>query len=70
MKTLKNVCLSLVMTLSTALIAFAQPKGPTVTVKGEAVDLWCYMEGATAAQQRKTAPRRARKPETLLESSM
>ena len=25
--------------------ALAQPKGATVTIKGEAVDLWCYMEG-------------------------
>jgi hypothetical protein len=26
-------------------VALAEPKGPTVTVKGEAIDLWCYMEG-------------------------
>jgi hypothetical protein len=25
--------------------SFAEPKGPTVTVKGEVVDLWCYLEG-------------------------
>src|SRR3989454_9711185 len=25
--------------------AFAQPKGETVKVKGEVVDLWCYLEG-------------------------
>jgi hypothetical protein len=24
---------------------FAQPKGDAVTVKGEVVDLWCYLEG-------------------------
>ncbi len=53
MKTLTNVCLGLVMTLSTALIAFAQPKGPTVTVKGEAVDLWCYMEGGDRGPAKK-----------------
>lgn len=23
----------------------AQPKGPNVTIKGEVVDLWCYLEG-------------------------
>ncbi len=28
-----------------SVIALAQPKGPTVTVKGEVVDLWCYLEG-------------------------
>ena len=27
------------------LSAFAQPKGETVKVKGEVVDLWCYLEG-------------------------
>src|SRR6266480_7322385 len=27
------------------LIAFAQPKGDTVKVKGEVVDLWCFLEG-------------------------
>lgn len=26
-------------------IAFAQPKGDTVKVKGEVVDLWCFLEG-------------------------
>src|SRR2546426_7746446 len=25
--------------------AFAQPKGDTVKVKGEVVDLWCFLEG-------------------------
>jgi len=30
----------------------------------KAVDLWCYMKGATAVRRRKIAPRRARKPET------
>jgi hypothetical protein len=27
------------------LAALAQPKGSTVTVKGEVVDMWCYLEG-------------------------
>jgi hypothetical protein len=26
-------------------VAFGQPKGDKVTVKGEVVDLWCYLEG-------------------------
>src|SRR6266480_5612922 len=25
--------------------ASAQPKGETVTLKGEVIDLWCYLEG-------------------------
>ncbi len=28
-----------------AAASLAQPKGPTVTVKGEIVDLWCYLDG-------------------------
>jgi len=32
------------MAFLAANIALAQPKGPTVTVKGEVVDMWCYME--------------------------
>lgn len=27
------------------MFAFAQPKGDAVTIKGEVVDLWCYLEG-------------------------
>ena len=32
----------LVLTVRTAL---GQPKGEEVTVKGEVIDLWCYLEG-------------------------
>src|SRR5438552_18377407 len=31
--------------LCTIRFASAQPKGETVTLKGEVVDLWCYLEG-------------------------
>src|SRR6266851_3237819 len=44
--------LAAAMILSTAL-ALAQPKGPTVTVKGEAVDMWCYMEGGDRGPAKK-----------------
>lgn len=30
--------------LFTAALAMGQPKGPTLTVRGEVVDLWCYLE--------------------------
>jgi hypothetical protein len=53
MTKLRNVGLGLVMTLSSALVGLAQPKGPTVTVKGEAVDLWCYMEGGDRGPAKK-----------------
>ena len=35
---------------------FAQPKGKDVTVKGEVVDLWCYMDsGARGASHKSCA---------------
>lgn len=34
-------------------LALAGPKGPTVTVKGEPVDLWCYMEGGDRGAAKK-----------------
>src|SRR5437867_33854 len=36
-----------------ALIAFGQPKGLKVTVKGEVVDLWCYFEGGDRGPKHK-----------------
>lgn len=30
-----------------------QPKGPTATVKGEVVDLWCYFEGGNRGEKHK-----------------
>jgi hypothetical protein len=53
MAKLKRVGLGLVLMMATAFIGFAQPKGPTVTVKGEAVDLWCYMEGGDRGAAKK-----------------
>ena len=37
-----------------AISALAQPKGPTVTVKGEVVDMWCYLEGGDHGPSHKT----------------
>ena len=37
----------------TAVVGVAQPKGATVTIKGEAVDLWCYMEGGDRGPAKK-----------------
>ncbi|MBI3868659.1 MAG: hypothetical protein HY299_09030 [Verrucomicrobia bacterium] len=48
---------------------FAQPKGDTVTVKGEVVDLWCYLEGGDHGAEHKkcgTACAKAGNPIGLL----
>ena len=50
---MKRQILGSAIVLSVSLIALAQPKGPTVTVKGEAVDLWCYMEGGDRGPAKK-----------------
>jgi hypothetical protein len=39
--------------LLTGVVGFAQPKGVTVTIRGEAVDLWCYMEGGDRGPAKK-----------------
>jgi len=38
------LALSVVVSLG-GILANAQPKGDMVTVKGEVIDLWCYLEG-------------------------
>jgi len=38
------LALSVVLSLG-GILAIAQPKGDMVTVKGEVIDLWCYLEG-------------------------
>jgi hypothetical protein len=45
---------AVVIALATAIVALAQPKGPTVTVKGEVVDMWCYMESGEHGSSHKT----------------
>jgi len=34
-------------------ISFAQPKGATVIIKGEVIDLWCYLEGGDHGAEHK-----------------
>src|SRR5215212_9425151 len=46
------LALSLALSL-TAVFAFAQPKGDAVTLKGEVVDLWCYLEGGDHGAEHK-----------------
>jgi hypothetical protein len=39
------LAISAVLVLSGSMSLFAQPKGEQITLKGEVVDLWCYLEG-------------------------
>src|SRR6266481_2391597 len=69
---MKRQSLGAAIVLSVALIGLAQPKGPTVTVKGEAVDLWCYLEGGDrgpAKKQCATACAKAGNPIGILDSA-
>jgi len=57
--------------LSTVVPCLSQPKGPTITVKGEAVDLWCYMEGGDRGPAKKacaTACAKAGNPIGILDA--
>src|SRR5689334_5305508 len=54
--TRKSISVSLVVSASLflgAIVALAQPKGDTVTLKGEVVDLWCYLEGGDHGAEHK-----------------
>lgn len=44
---------ALALLLSASMFAFAEPKGDTVTLKGEVVDLWCYLEGGDHGAEHK-----------------
>jgi hypothetical protein len=66
----------LTISMSTLLIGatpyvFAQPKGERATVRGEVVDLWCYLEGGDRGPEKKqcaTACAKAGNPIALLDS--
>jgi hypothetical protein len=42
---IRSVLAVSVLLLLLSVSTFGQPKGEKVTVKGEVVDLWCYLEG-------------------------
>lgn len=44
-RTLSFMLVALAALMLGVFSALAQPKGEQVTVKGEVVDLWCYLEG-------------------------
>jgi hypothetical protein len=51
-----KIAVSLAISLSLfwgAMFAIAQPKGDKVTLKGEVVDLWCYLEGGDKGAEHK-----------------
>jgi len=59
------------MLAGTALLR-AQPKGERITVKGEVVDLWCYLEGGDrgpAKKQCATACAKAGNPIGILDAA-
>ena len=66
----------LVIAMSTLLagtaLLRAQPKGERITVKGEVVDLWCYLEGGDrgpAKKQCATACAKAGNPIGILDAA-
>ena len=67
----------LAISMSTLLLGampyvFAQPKGERATVRGEVVDLWCYLEGGDRGPDKKqcaTACARAGNPIGILDAN-
>ncbi len=52
----RNLSIALIVLAALTLVvsaAFSQPKGEKVTVKGEVVDLWCYLEGGDHGAEHK-----------------
>jgi hypothetical protein len=45
--------LALLATITAAGMAGAQPKGERITITGEAVDMWCYLEGGDRGTAKK-----------------
>ncbi len=71
---MRSTVLVIVMSTMLAGTAFlrAQPKGERITVKGEVVDLWCYLEGGDrgpAKKQCATACAKAGNPIGILDSA-
>jgi len=48
-----TVCAFSALLFVGGIFAFAQPKGDAVTLKGEVVDLWCYLEGGDHGAEHK-----------------
>ncbi len=71
MKRTDVLLIATVAVLLAAVVGLAQPKGPTVTVKGEVVDLWCYLEGGDRGASHKecsTACAKAGNPIGILDA--
>ena len=45
--------IAVLATMSVATTSGAQPKGERITVSGEAVDMWCYLEGGDRGAAKK-----------------
>ncbi len=63
--------IGLIAALLIVAVGVAQPKGRKVTIKGEAVDLWCYLEGGDRGPAKKecaTACAKAGNPIGILDA--
>jgi len=67
----KLLAASIAMVLGPTLLLDAQPKGTRATVRGEVVDLWCYLEGGDRGPAKKdcaTACAKAGNPIGILDA--
>jgi hypothetical protein len=71
MKTKSTMIITFAFLVATTLVPAAQPKGERVTVKGEVVDMWCYLEGGDRGPAKKacaTACAKAGNPIGILDA--
>src|SRR5262245_59221309 len=65
------ICVSIVVMVGVAGTLRGQPKGERMTVTGEAVDMWCYLEGGDRGPAKKdcaTACAKAGNPIAILDA--
>src|SRR5262245_13065435 len=53
MQTTSRTLLGIATLFAVSLTTFAQPKGERITVSGEVVDMWCYLEGGDRGAAKK-----------------
>ena len=71
MNTRSGVLATLFVAVALSLPLLAQPKGDRVTVTGEVVDMWCYLEGGDRGPAKKscaTACAKAGNPIAILDT--
>ena len=72
MRAILGACTASVLLFAGTISGLAQPKGTRATIKGEVVDMWCYLEGGDRGPTKKecaTACAKAGNPIGILDAN-